>query len=145
MVACGLSAFTTTGPIVMLGTKWPSITSTCSQSAPAASTAFASSARRAKSAERIDGAMMGAGMGGVSAAVPTRASLPARLLLQPRTAFARLELGGDLVQADAGGGQHDQPVVDHIGALGGQRIAVAADRRQRCFHCFFAELLGRPL
>ncbi|SHX31333.1 Uncharacterised protein [Mycobacteroides abscessus subsp. abscessus] len=41
-----------------LGTKCPSITSTCSQSAP--STAAISSARRAKSADRIEGAIMGA-------------------------------------------------------------------------------------
>jgi hypothetical protein len=33
---CGRIAFTTAGPIVMLGTKWPSITSTWIQSAPAA-------------------------------------------------------------------------------------------------------------
>src|SRR5579863_193827 len=143
MVTCGRSAFTTTGPIVMLGTKWPSITSTCSQSAPAASTAFASSARREKSAERTDGAMMAAGMGGVSAGVRARASLPARLLLQPRASLAGLELGGDLIEADAGGGEHHQPVVDDVGALGGQRIGVVRHRRQRRFHRLLAELLSR--
>ena len=58
IVTCGRIAFTTTGPMVMLGTKWPSITSTCSQSAPAASTARASSPSLAKSADRIEGAMM---------------------------------------------------------------------------------------
>ena len=41
---CGRSAFTTGGPKVMLGTKWPSITSRWIQSAPAASTARVSSA-----------------------------------------------------------------------------------------------------
>src|SRR5215211_3050242 len=46
---------TINGPIVMLGTKCPSITSTWIQSAPAASTVAISSPRRAKSAERIDG------------------------------------------------------------------------------------------
>ncbi len=46
----------TTGPSVMLGTKRPSITSTWIQSAPAASTARTSSARRPKSADRMDGA-----------------------------------------------------------------------------------------
>src|ERR1700712_2712402 len=40
----------------MLGTKRPSITSTWIQSAPAASTARTSSARRPKSADRMDGA-----------------------------------------------------------------------------------------
>ncbi len=43
--------------MVMLGTKWPSITSTWIQSAPAASTARTSSPSRAKSAARIDGAI----------------------------------------------------------------------------------------
>ena len=43
--------------MVMLGTKWPSITSTWIQSAPAASTARTSSPSLAKSAARIDGAM----------------------------------------------------------------------------------------
>ncbi len=58
-------AFTTAGPMVMLGTNWPSMTSTCSMSAPAASTAFTSSPRRAKSAARIDGAIrMGRGIDG---------------------------------------------------------------------------------
>src|SRR3954471_9308765 len=54
---CGLSAFTTTGPMVRLGTKWPSMTSTWIQSAPASSTARTSSPSRAKSADRIEGAM----------------------------------------------------------------------------------------
>jgi hypothetical protein len=48
----------TTGPIVMFGTKRPSITSTWIQSAPAASTSPTSSARRPKSADKIDGATM---------------------------------------------------------------------------------------
>src|SRR5215470_9613020 len=49
-------ACSTTGPIVMLGTKRPSITSTWIQSAPALSTARTSSPSRVKSAERTDGA-----------------------------------------------------------------------------------------
>src|SRR5205823_7214954 len=48
--------FTTGGPMVMLGTKWPSITSTCSSVPPPCSAACASSARRAKSADKIEGA-----------------------------------------------------------------------------------------
>ena len=51
------AASTITGPKVMLGTKWPSMTSTWIQSAPAASTARISSPRRAKSAARIEGAI----------------------------------------------------------------------------------------
>src|SRR5579883_3450208 len=54
---CLRSAFTTTGPIVRLGTKWLSITSTWIQSAPAASIASTSAPRAEKSALRIDGAM----------------------------------------------------------------------------------------
>ena len=57
LAVCGRIAFTTAGPIVMLGTKWPSITSTWIQSAPAASIARTSSPNLAKSALRIDGAM----------------------------------------------------------------------------------------
>src|SRR5215211_7636293 len=49
-------ALSTTGPMVMLGTKRPSITSTWIQSAPAASTARTSSPSRLKSALRIEGA-----------------------------------------------------------------------------------------
>ena len=56
-VAAFRIAATTAGPMVMLGTKRPSITSTWSRSAPAFSTARTSSARRPKSAERSDGAM----------------------------------------------------------------------------------------
>src|SRR5262245_18897219 len=51
---CFRSACTTGGPIVRLGTKWPSITSTWSRSASAA-TRSTSLPRQAKSAERIDG------------------------------------------------------------------------------------------
>ena len=50
------TAATTSGPKLMSGTKRPSITSTWIQSAPAASTARTSFARRPKSAARIDGA-----------------------------------------------------------------------------------------
>src|SRR5258708_1469802 len=59
-----LSDATTSGPIVIFGTKWPSITSTWSTVPPPSSAAFASSPRRAKFAERIEGAssmIMGSG------------------------------------------------------------------------------------
>src|SRR6266851_517540 len=49
-------AWSTTGPMVMLGTKRPSMTSTWIQSAPAASTARTSSPKRVKSADRTEGA-----------------------------------------------------------------------------------------
>src|SRR5262245_5028918 len=51
------SDFTTGGPMVRLGTKWPSITSTWRRSASAA-TRSTSSASWAKSADRIDGAIL---------------------------------------------------------------------------------------
>ena len=53
---------TVIGPIVMLGTKCPSITSTWIQSAPAASIARTSSPSREKSAERMEGEISGAAM-----------------------------------------------------------------------------------
>ena len=53
----------------MLGTKWPSITSRWIQSAPAAATSRTSSPSLAKSADRIDGAMM---MGLVTRRSPLR-------------------------------------------------------------------------
>ncbi len=52
-----LRAFTTIGPMVRLGTKWLSMTSTWIQSAPAAVTASISAPKAAKSADRIEGAM----------------------------------------------------------------------------------------
>src|SRR5579872_4571268 len=55
---CGRIALTTSGPIEMFGTKWPSMTSTWIQSAPALSTARTSSPSLAKSADRMDGAMI---------------------------------------------------------------------------------------
>src|SRR5438874_2170319 len=42
--------------MVMLGTKWPSMTSTCSREAPPSATACTCSARRAKSADKMEGA-----------------------------------------------------------------------------------------
>src|SRR3989304_327859 len=48
----------TGGPIVGLGTKWPSITSTWSRSAPPASTRAMASPSAAKSAERMLGAIL---------------------------------------------------------------------------------------
>jgi hypothetical protein len=62
LALCGRSAFTTIGPMVRLGTKCPSMTSMWIQSAPAASIARTSSPSRAKSADRMEGAMIGWGM-----------------------------------------------------------------------------------
>src|SRR5271170_7062463 len=53
-----LSDFTIGAPIERLGTKCPSITSMCIRSAPACSASRTCSPRRAKSAARIDGAIL---------------------------------------------------------------------------------------
>src|SRR5580704_7010952 len=58
LFVCGRNAATTGGPKVMLGTKWPSITSRWIQSAPAAATARTSSPSFEKSDDRIEGAMI---------------------------------------------------------------------------------------
>src|ERR1700730_8322654 len=50
------SDLTTGGPMVIFGTKWPSITSTCSNVPPASSAVLASTASCAKFADNIDGA-----------------------------------------------------------------------------------------
>src|ERR1700730_9588223 len=58
-IASGIDArsdLTTGGPMVMFGTKWPSITSTCSSVPPASSADLASTASCAKFADNIDGA-----------------------------------------------------------------------------------------
>src|SRR5579863_6274599 len=52
------TASTTIGPIVMLGTKWPSMTSIWMRCAPAASASRTCSPRRVKSADRIDGTIL---------------------------------------------------------------------------------------
>src|ERR1700722_3747555 len=57
-----LSDFTIGAPIERLGTKCPSITSTCIRSALARSASAACSPRRAKSAARIDGASFAASL-----------------------------------------------------------------------------------
>jgi hypothetical protein len=53
---CGRNAATTAEPSERLGTKWPSITSTWIQSAPASSIARTSSPSRQKSAARMEAA-----------------------------------------------------------------------------------------
>ena len=52
---------TTGAPKVMLGTKWPSIMSTCSQSAPCEMVSLHAFPRAPKSADRIEGAMIAGG------------------------------------------------------------------------------------
>src|SRR5579872_1352758 len=73
-----------------------------------------------------------------------RGSAPAAgLLVQARAALAGLQARGDLIQADAGGGEQDEPMVDDVGALGGQRLGVALHGGERRFDRLLAELLRR--
>src|SRR5436190_7600919 len=58
MRVSGRMDFTTAGPKEMFGTKWPSMMSRCSQSAPDRSTRRASSAERLKSDARNEGAII---------------------------------------------------------------------------------------
>src|SRR3954447_10114359 len=103
-------ASTMSAPIVIGGTKWPSITSTWITRAPASMTSRTWSPRRAKSAERIDGATRvsdmssapiggrlsperGATMGALSVLVlvsdsrPSKGELLALLAVVPRGLF----------------------------------------------------------
>mmetsp|Transcript_28887 Transcript_28887/g.81345 ORF Transcript_28887/g.81345 Transcript_28887/m.81345 type:complete len:291 (+) Transcript_28887:213-1085(+) len=59
---CFRRAASTGWPRVMFGTKWPSMTSMCSQSAPIFRILLHSSPRVAKSAERMEGQMVVAGL-----------------------------------------------------------------------------------
>src|SRR5580658_6105832 len=54
----GRNALTTAGPKEMLGTKWPSMMSRCSQAAPVRLTRWTSAPRRVKLAASKDGAMI---------------------------------------------------------------------------------------
>ena len=75
-------ALHTIGPTVRLGTKWLSITSKWMRSAPARTTAATSSPRRAKSAERREGAIHAEACGGA----PGRRPQVANPRLGPDTA-----------------------------------------------------------
>src|SRR6516225_7907577 len=74
----------------MFGTKRPSITSTWIQSAPAASTARTSSARRPKSAESIDGATM---VGRLISPIPCSADRPPLPAAAPQQIVRSLRSG----------------------------------------------------
>ena len=52
------SCLTTGTPMVRFGTKWPSMTSTCTYPAPPASMTLMSRCRFMKSADRMDGAIL---------------------------------------------------------------------------------------
>src|SRR5215472_16232526 len=74
--------------MVMFGTKRPSITSTWIQSAPAASTARTSSPKRAKSADRMEGAMMIDGVRRLTRSASSVEALPDVIARAPYLSFA---------------------------------------------------------
>src|SRR5262245_28646804 len=140
---CGRSACTTSGPMVMFGTKCPSITSTWIQSQPASSMARTSSPSRAKSAERMDGAMimsLGAERSAIRASFMTGQVWPARHRLTSCCSANRLSSAlrerGDgrqglafqpFEESPAGGG-HIAEVVAHAGYIERRhRIAATGD------------------
>src|ERR1700722_14790171 len=112
------SAETTTGPSVIGGTKWPSITSTWITRAPASSTSETCSRRRPKSAERIDGATRTL-LRSSEAETVMRAHYASDFLKHRVPAVVALE--------DRGGGHpHDRGVLAAVGAHGCELEAVQA-------------------
>ncbi len=110
---CRRMAATTGGPIVRLGTKCPSITSTCSQSA-SERTRSISAPRAAKSADRMEGAIRSIGVTLLPApARPGRTSRPCR---RPGAAAARPGPGWTRADREAAAGPArpgpGQPVVN---------------------------------
>src|SRR5215469_14819767 len=123
------TASTTTGPIVMLGTKRPSITSTWIQSAPASSTARTSSASRPKSADRIDGATITDRFIGSWASCdrpPPPAAAPKQGVCRLRAGAARrvyLERGGLVVFPQIEDRLHNRPPgFDRVGPVEQHRV-----------------------
>src|SRR4030095_9299699 len=105
-----LSASTTGMPMVRFGTKWPSMTSTCSQSAPASSTLRTSSARRTKSADRSEGAIFTGGA--------TKESSHPSPTIASRSDFERLDAGQFLpFEEFQGGAATRRDVLDLVGKL----------------------------
>src|SRR5260370_348813 len=97
------SEATTSGPIVIFGTKWPSITSTCSPVPRPSSAAFASSASRAKFAESIEGAssmVMGSGRLLPMTIELAPSILSANFARLAEDAKAALEGGGTVLHVD---------------------------------------------
>src|SRR5476649_999666 len=96
---CLRNAFSTTGPIVRLGTKWLSITSTWIQSAPAASMASTSWPSAEKSADRMEGAMRTGFCGMESSSTGARRCFPAFAAERMgRESAERLELAREELQ-----------------------------------------------
>src|SRR5688572_6132954 len=130
--------------MVMFGTKWPSMTSTWIQSAPAASIARISSPSLEKSDARIDGAIKSGrikasrrGSSNTRRCGEQRAALtspqPPRQRLEHERKKVNRKLReaeiepGELGQREAGGGQHDSDI-----AVGGENADREGALTARC-------------
>src|SRR4051812_8703274 len=125
-------SFTTGGPMVRLGTKWPSITSTCRRSAWGATPSMAS-ARAAKSADRMDGAMraIAVNLPGPPQRNEEHAVGAAGLRQQegaPTMPLPGLRRRGQRSELGVAAGQ---PVVDTDGLVGGERAHAVDERAAR--------------
>src|SRR2546427_532402 len=138
-------ASTMGGPMVRFGTKWPSMTSTCTRSAPACSTAAISSAKCAKSDDRMEGAIRTLGIGtppgnqrstiehrvGQRRRLLIPAQHPIRFLQHRRESGAAVVLGdgGEGAVFQAADGLHEQPSAD--GRQAGREFACRLHRQDR--------------
>src|SRR5207245_968622 len=105
--------FTMAGPIVRLGTKWPSITSMWSMSAPASAASRTWSPKRSNLADKIDGAILMA-IGVRNERAWNKTSLPQGVRRREGTRYSarlgsmeRREFGDDLHSANEGDRLHD--------------------------------------
>src|SRR2546422_6508454 len=105
--------FTMAGPIVRLGTKWPSITSMWSMSAPASAASRTWSPKRSNRADKIDGAILMA-IGLRNERAWNKISLPQGVRRREGTRYSarlgsmeRREFGDDLHSANEGDRLHD--------------------------------------
>ena len=120
-------AATAGGPKVRFGTKWLSITSTCTQSAPWSSTARISRPKSAKSAERIEGAILTARS---KAMVRVLSGSAGRRRPRPAIAPARRLGTGDArtrCRADA----RSIVIDDQIGSSVSFRVRAAGERQRK--------------
>src|SRR5262245_49236856 len=109
------TARTTSGPTVRLGTKCPSITSTCTRPAPPRSTRRTSSASWPKSADRIEGARIIVLLAHLEAQrrAPARAVAGGRGLAQHHARrHSRVAAVADVSDLEAGALQPDEGLLD---------------------------------
>src|SRR4051812_36421587 len=120
---------TISGPIVIGGTKWPSITSTWITRAPASMTSSTCSPRQAKSADRIEGTTRTSCIRGLATAphATARRRGPARSARGLRVLRAVLLLVVDLVERRHVAAQHALAVVvDLVELVGEDGVAALA-------------------